>query len=352
MIRIPCQRRIPPVFAFLSLTGFFLFSGYVSPLQGESSVGTSAVSIRVVRSLERRLGPLAFVLLDARSGKLLDFYNPELAWKRTHPPGSLAKVWAAAGLLENGVSPGIQRECHGHYTFPRSDEDLSSSFPGTATIHYPCWKPGGHGRISLRSALVHSCNVFFLKSVPGNPGEFFQTMVRLWHLDRGTGFRGFSTDVDLSAVSRVPPDPIRARLAVLGEGGTLQLTLLKVAQLYGALYAGTPFLSPFRGNLPPLQIAPFSLRRENREFLLSALGGVIREGTLHRALNLDFSPLILEGGKTGSATRPGERYATHGWNVILFQKSGRKLVLVTFVDRGTGADEAARLSASLLEAWR
>lgn len=65
-----------------------------------------------------------------------------------YPPGSTFKMVTALAALESGLinaQTGVY--CPGHYEV------------GTRRFH--CWKRGGHGTVSLHSALAESCDVYF-----------------------------------------------------------------------------------------------------------------------------------------------------------------------------------------------
>jgi penicillin-binding protein 2 len=63
------------------------------------------------------------------------------------PPGSTFKVAVEAGLLEEGVPPSAGVSCSGGVQF--------------GNHYFRCWKKGGHGPVSMTTAIVQSCDVFF-----------------------------------------------------------------------------------------------------------------------------------------------------------------------------------------------
>jgi cell division protein FtsI/penicillin-binding protein 2 len=122
-----------------------------------------------------------------------------------------------------------------------------------------------------------------------------------------------------------------------------------MAQIYAAIFSEgnipTPFEKPFS---PPatkrrrLQVSPGSLRTVN-----SALADVIRKGTL-KGMDVRKEGLEIRAGKTGTATHQGGRYCTHGWNVISFSYRNEDYLLLSFVEKGSGAKEARILSEKVL----
>jgi len=66
-------------------------------------------------------------------------------------PGSIFKIAVAAAAMENGlVAPGEEFFCPGYYRF--SDR-----------LSIPCWKPSGHGKVTIGQALAGSCNAAFIE---------------------------------------------------------------------------------------------------------------------------------------------------------------------------------------------
>ncbi|RMG57400.1 MAG: penicillin-binding protein 2, partial [Deltaproteobacteria bacterium] len=147
------------------------------PVQGKTVVLT------VDADLQRKAAELfrgkegGVVALDPRTGEVLCLYSSptfdpnifpkgitKAQWEslvrhRGHPfqnrvtqgrysPGSTVKpIYALFALDEGMVSWGTDFFCSGEFTL------------GDSTFR--CWKKGGHGEVSLRTAIVQSCDVYF-----------------------------------------------------------------------------------------------------------------------------------------------------------------------------------------------
>lgn len=65
-----------------------------------------------------------------------------------YPPGSTFKMLVGLAALESGIMTANDSVfCPGHF------------FLGNHRFN--CWKPGGHGRMDLRTAVAHSCDTYF-----------------------------------------------------------------------------------------------------------------------------------------------------------------------------------------------
>ena len=81
---------------------------------------------------------------------LLDNPDKPLANKaisHQYPPGSTFKPIVALAALKQGISPSTIFHCSGSVSL------------GHKKFH--CWKAGGHGKLDMVGALMHSCNTYF-----------------------------------------------------------------------------------------------------------------------------------------------------------------------------------------------
>lgn len=81
-----------------------------------------------------------------------------------YPPGSTFKPIVALAALEAGIDPDEKINCRGHYRL------------GNRTFH--CWKKHGHGKVNMREAIKHSCNVYFYEVSNRIGHEAFANMAR------------------------------------------------------------------------------------------------------------------------------------------------------------------------------
>jgi hypothetical protein len=101
--------------------------------------GLFAQSAAQVLSLDFRKPNVSFLLLDANSGAVLAAHWEDPA--KPIPVGSLVKPFTALAYGEQYGFAFPAYECR-----------------GTAS---GCWRPRGHGRLGLESAIAYSCNAYF-----------------------------------------------------------------------------------------------------------------------------------------------------------------------------------------------
>lgn len=90
-----------------------------------------------------------------------------------YAPGSTFKPMSALAILKAGIDPSAEVICSGAYAL------------GSATFH--CWKKGGHGRVSLVSAIQHSCDVYFYEMARRIGIDAIADMAKIFGLGEATG---------------------------------------------------------------------------------------------------------------------------------------------------------------------
>lgn len=330
----------------------------------------------------------AVVGLDPRNGDLLLLYSsptfdPNLfsgrvsrsTWKQVvqnparplynraiqsrYPPGSTFKLVVAAMGLERGeVTPGSRMPvpCRGGYQFGRR--------------WFRCWRPGGHGSLNLRDAIVQSCDAYFYQLGLKLGLDEFTRRAAEWGFALTTGL-----DLPEERAGVVPTSAgwFDARYGKRGWGpgvllnlaigqGEISQTTLKMAQFYAALLNGGELLSPrimrptegdsgaqvpeaasvVQGRLP-LSAADLATLRD-------ALVGVVNEwsGTAYTAMRR--TPLRYAiAGKTGTAQFTGEE--DYGWFVGYGPISDPRIVVAVIVEEGEHGSTIAPVAKAVIEAY-
>ncbi|PKA17856.1 penicillin-binding transpeptidase domain-containing protein [Leptospira haakeii] len=312
-----------------------------------------------VKEFESKNSISSVVLMEMDSGKVEYIYRPEIAVSKKLPPGSLVKTFSALTLLKYkdrlGFSPEKKVLCKGRF-YPK--ENLTPTKSDLNTFHLPqdengkeylrCSLAKGHGEMDLRSALVQSCNVYFLTSASFDPDLFYSKLHEDWSLGKSTRSRLDSylepSDTNFTSISS-----LRKVAASIGEGGLL-LSPLKISQLYSSIWKEGPRLSPYRGiSQEPVRSEENPYSGKDLRWITSVLSEVPKTGTLKDVYSSEKGNLEVLGGKTGTGTKFMHKYETHGWTVLSFRKDRKSYVLTVFVDNGSGGNQAKSLAAILLD---
>ncbi len=273
----------------------------------------------------------AVIASNPATGQLLAVWNPSGAFDKTYPPGSTAKLVASAAALEEGViSPGERDFCH------RIPELLGDA--------YHCSHPPPDGPYTLASALSNSCNYFFSAlSV-----RLTSAQLAHWYAVFGfgspvPGVRSLTTAGEV----RVGDSPAEKALATLGQE-TVLVTPAQLLLAYSAVATrGTVFRlwqSGSGGTQTSRVFRRIRLQPKTFELLSSALIDCVQSGTGQAAAVAG----IPVAGKTGTATTVGGSRATHAWFVGYAPASDPEIAVVVFLERGTGARDAAPLAGKIL----
>ncbi|TGK39633.1 penicillin-binding transpeptidase domain-containing protein [Leptospira andrefontaineae] len=311
-----------------------------------------------VREFESKNSTSSVVLMEMDSGKVEYIYRPEIAVSKKLPPGSLVKTFSALTLLKYkdrlGFSPEKKILCKGRF-YPK--ENITPTKSDLNTLHLPqdengkeylrCSLAKGHGEMDLRSALVQSCNVYFLTSASSDPDLFYSKLHEDWSLGKSTRSR-LDSYIEPSDINFISISSLRKVSASIGEGGLL-LSPLKISQLYSSIWKEGPRLSPYWGtNQEPVRSEENPYNGKDLRWIVSTLSEVPKTGTLKDLNVSENGNLEILGGKTGTGTKFMHKYETHGWTVLSFRKDRKSYVLTVFVDNGSGGNQAKSLAGILL----
>jgi len=174
-----------------------------------------------------------------------------------HPPGSVYKMAAAIGALNEGVVTVDQKlECPsvGKITITQK---FSPNDPGTPR-EYVCWEETGHGMQDFTHAISNSCDVYFYKISGGFQSEVPEGLGvwRMAEYARALGY-GTQTGIELPGESDgLVPDPTWKRLnmgenwatgdtyiAAMGQGYVLS-TVLQVLVSFAILANDGKYMQP------------------------------------------------------------------------------------------------------------
>ncbi len=252
-------------------------------------------------------------------------------------PGSILKLVTASAALEaHVITPATTMGCPGSLTI------------GDRVFH--CWNLDGHGPMTLRDALVQSCNVYFMQVGRRLGLKRLRAALEAVGFSRRTGWpleeqRGHLPDRHLT----------EGEVAMLAMGqGEVLVTVLQGAVMAAAFANHGWAVEPWvvrEIDHRPLPRRP-SRRRipwspETLEVVRAGMEAVVQDpnGTGHRA----FSPLVSVAGKTGTAQThlPGK---THGWFVGFCPVDHPRAAMAVLAEYGgSGGDLPAEIARSVCE---
>ncbi len=292
------------------------------------------------------------------------------ATQGAYPSGSTFKLITFAAALNSGLYTPDTR-----YTSTGSWSRL-----GEAYTKYD-WLSGGHGTISLRQAVVVSCNTCFYDvgyTIDGADNTLLPRIARAFGLGQPTGIQGVAESPGLI------PDP-EWKLAETGEGwatgdavnmaigqGYVQVTPLQMANVIAAIANGGTLYRPTlidrigaAGDAPeehpPAEvIGQLPLAADQLAVLQGALWDVTHAGSgtaTHRFQNF----AVPVAGKTGTAEAPPGQ--PHAWFVgyapaePFTTPDGRAVdapelaIAIVLEHTGEGSEAAAPLFRRVVEAY-
>ena len=268
-------------------------------------------------------------------------------------PGSVFKIIMAVAMLQSGaLSP-----------------DFTAYCPGSAVFYgrvFHCWNKHGHGRVDLRQAIIHSCDVFFY-----NVGmRLGIDRISYYASHLGLGKR---TGIDLPGeepglvpsvawkkrVLDQPWYPGETISVAIGQGATT-VTPLQLAYSIGGIAIGGVFKRPHLLALsgPDAEMS-FPISSNTVNAVTEAMYGVVNDGGTAAASQIKG---IQFCGKTGSAqvisdqthvrTGAGKQYQDNAWFVGFAPRQNPQIVVSVLVQGGKeGALAAAPIAKDIVQAY-
>ena len=216
-----------------------------------------------------------------------------------YPPGSTFKMMVALAALESGVAgPDHEVSCPG--------------FMQLGQHRFHCWRPWGHGKLTLVDAIAQSCDVYFYDLARKVGIDGIADMARRFGLGQRLDFDlpgerpGLVPDSAWKLVTRGVPWQ-KGETLVVGIGqGFIQTTPLQLAVMTARIANGSQAIRPWLARPPgaeagtaqaaPLGVSEWALRfvREGMHRVINGERGTAREARLpDRA--------IAMAGKTGTS---------------------------------------------------
>ena len=304
------------------------------------------------------------VSADAWQGLTKDANDPlqNRALSMVYPPGSTFKlVTSLAALAEGRASEHTELNCPGYYFFKGR--------------RYHCHKRTGHGTVSLRRALMVSCNAFYFqlgqmlgidvmerygkalglgaKTGVSLPGEVPGIMPSEEWKRKQHGERWFPGDTLPVSIGQgyvvVTPIQMAVMASALSNNGTVYRPRL-VEKVVDRLSGESRVI-------PPEVVRTMDVKPEVFKLVRSIASGVVNDSNgTGKAAKLEG---ILVGGKTGTAQvgklgkeSLGERFRDHAWFVSFAPVEDPLLAVSVIVENsGHGGQFAAPVAKKVFETF-
>lgn len=313
------------------------------PLSSQSLKYSEFLKLKI-NTLENKYGSCSAVLLDFSTNEIIYVYNKKIASKLL-PAGSLFKVFTAIVLYENqelfNFDPSNIIECKGYfhpndYSFLKEDIHNYNLPIKTNKNIFNCSKLNGHGPIDLESALIHSCNSYFLQTTESIRYSLYTKLNKTFKFN------------SLSGCRRNPPKTsFDYNISFIGEGDFYLFNLYSLSALFSGIFTKSNIVIFNPKSLRYLSYSSISISDETRFFIRNSLSEVATQGTL-KEINIRNKNIKIIASKSGSPTKEGFRYKTHGLNMIYFSKNSNDYILLTFAENGSGSGSALKLSEIIL----
>jgi penicillin-binding protein 2 len=287
--------------------------------------------------------------------------NPLLnrAAQGIYPSGSIMKVIDAVAVADSGVYPlDYSYVCTGVW-----QEGRDRRFD---------WLVGGHGRMTIASALTNSCNPFFYQTglaLDRVDPFLLPSYARRMGLGAPTGIRsigesgGTIPDPDWIRINRGVPWTFSHAVSMAIGQGEVEVTPLQMTRLYGAIANGgtlyRPLLVREAGLLDqrervaqPDAMSRFGVRADVMALVQKGLCDVTTAqfGTASHIFRRSILQQIGVCGKTGTAQAPGPGAPPHSWFMAWAPRDEPQIVVGVMVENaGDGSAIAAPITREIME---
>lgn len=267
------------------------------------------------------------------------------ALQACYPPASLFKlVTVSAGLEKGLINPEGQWYCNGYMKFGER--------------RYYCIKRSGHGILTTRECIAHSCNILFFEVGKHISIDTLADYARRFGLSCKTNFI-------LPEKEGLVPSKAWKR-ATFGEpwwaGDTLSAAIgqsyllatpMQMTRLVASIATGY-LVKPRLLIEQAIEKEPLNIQPETRKYLQETMKLVVKEGT-GRSLK-QFTHMHIEA-KTGTAQTAdfSKRFLkkenrAHAWfGANIFQENKRPLTLVILVEHAASSQVATSIAKELLK---
>jgi len=334
----------------------------------------------------------AAVVLDPRNGEVLGFTSRPAFDPNAFAGGIDRATWSALNLDE--LKPLQNRALQGRYspgsTFKMAvglagleEGIITPSFEvhcaGGATFYgrrFACWKKGGHGTVSLKTAIEQSCDVYFY--TVGNMlgvdrinkwATLFGLGVKS-NIDLPNEVQGLVPSTEWKKTQREKKWYAGETISVAIGQGQVSVTPVSMAVYTATLANGGTRVTPhflkavYENNgwkpaeAPPPQ-SKVDVSAEKLQAIRQGMWGVVNGGGTGGRARIEGHDVC---GKTGTAqvisnagrlaaARSGKNLRDHGWFVFFAPRDNPTIAGVVFLEHGIHGPNAASVAHHILDTY-
>ena len=271
-----------------------------------AQAGAGSLQSAVNRAMAGKHGTA--VVLDVETGRILASNRLDIAARRVALPGSSIKTFTLLALLKAGKVD--------------SQTALVCKRPlAIAGYRLDCAHPDTHHPLHPPEALAYSCNSYFTSVATRLSPEQLQKAF----LDQGFGSTSGIAKQEATGSVALASTPEELQLQAIGEWG-VRITPLELLRAYRNL----ALLADSEADAP-------------MQLVFSGLEGSTSYG-MGRLAQPDSTMRVA--GKTGTS-RADEGPWTHAWFAGWVPATKPEIVLVVFLEKGTGGVDAAAVARSI-----
>ncbi|MBI5026105.1 MAG: penicillin-binding protein 2 [Nitrospirae bacterium] len=356
--------------------------GMEEPVKGDDITLTLDITLQKTAEEALKSEAGAIVALDPNTGEILTLassppFNPNLfsrgieprewvkllndpqkpllnrALQSQYPPGSTFKIITAIAGLEEGV-------------ITRNTEVNCTGVIAMGKRGFRCWKPGGHGTVSLHRAIVESCDIYFYEVGKRLGIDKIAEYAERFGLGKPVGLEFLN---EKSGIVPSTQWKLKTRKEQWFQGETLSVAIgqgyisttpIQMALLTSIVANGGKIYKPHLIKDSGVEFVGNSkVNAGSLDTVRNGLQGVVGEagGTGGRAR----SSLLHIGGKTGTAQVVSIRKQSHAlpkklrdhaWFVAFAPVEDPQIALSVFVEHGGhGGAAAAPIAKKVIEAF-
>ncbi len=291
----------------------FMIIFFLTPLSAQENPALQKL-------LEKRLQNCncSAVMIDPNHGTLLASLNSNPILKEKHPPGSLMKIFTLIAYAQNHEGKFPEFHCP----------------PSAARDSMGCWDRNGHGTVDAQKAVAFSCNVYFRQLAAQTSTETFIDVLR---------------EFGISEQSEGLNNPQLIRKAMTGTTMEWKVSPLRLLRAYSSIFNGGTLwkladaTQSRKSYVPPVEIRTL-IQKGLLEGSMYGTSSLARSASGVEMLGKTGTSLMIVNGKTDYSR-------TQGWWIGLYPADDPDIAIMTFVQNGRGASDAAPNGGRALAAW-